>query len=189
MFWKRKKILLDRLGNSDTPNKLNGGDMTNYIWKTKDEIWRAFFWPGLAQRLDEDPVPFEYFFMLWNNFSARFVWWAESSDSLPLYYAIVRYVYELDHREAEYDHIAQLRDDFIENHFELAMKSALSGGPLPEWLKDNFFDYLDTDEKKRTVYNAYLFVRAAILTHQSEIENKFGKIEPRNLNDYNLFFA
>jgi len=41
-------------------------------------------------------------------------------------------VYELDHREAEYDHIAQLRDDFIENHFELAMKSALSGGPLPE---------------------------------------------------------
>lgn len=189
MFWKRKKILFDKPDNSDVPNKLNGGDMTSYVWKTKDEIKRAFFWPDLAQRFDEEPVPFEYFFALRNNFSARFISWPLPHDSLLSHYAMIRYVYELDNKEAEYDQIAWWHDDFVENHVEVAMESLLSGKPLPEWVKKNFFDYLDTDEKKRTMYNAYLYVRAAILTHQHEIEQQFGTIASKDLNDYSLLFA
>ncbi len=194
MLWKWKKALLERFNNSNTPNKLDGGDVANYIWKTKDEIRRTFFWPDVAQRLEEAPVPFEYFFVLGKNFCNRFQFWLQSSDHgnpypLPLRYGVTRYVYELEGKEKEYDQIAWRNKDFSENHFDLGMKAALSDEPVPAWLKNNIFEYLDTDDKKQTVYNAYLFVRAAILTHQKEIEKKFGKLKSKDLNDYALLFA
>lgn len=167
--------------------KLDGSDPKNYIWKTKNDIMELFFWPTTAQRLDEGPVPYDYFFMLANNFYYRF---AKRDDECIQYVEtksqIIKYIHELEDALESYNTIWMRYDDYKTNHSNFLWDVIKWTIEEPVWFKYNFVEYLDTEEKRTTVYNAYLLVRNGILKYRKEIEEKFGPIDDSELNDHSM---